>query len=821
MALNNMGLGFVITARDAASASFGRVEKSFGSLDDRIKTGTQSIKANLGQIKLAFGGFVVGAAALFGAFAIADPAGQFDQAVAKVGAISNATTDELRQLEAAALDAGLSTQFSPTEAADGLAELAAQGFSAGDAVKALVPALDLAAGGQISVAEATNTSASAMKAFSLDASQAAVVTDKLLKTANVTALQARDLSLAVGTVARGATAAKQSLDEMLPSMGLVKNTGVDASVAASSVSSALIEISQNAKKFKAMGIEVADAQGRFRPFLDIVMDSEKALAGLTDTKRVAKATELFGRFGLTAYTAISEQLNAGIKDATGNVLRGADAIAFLRSSMANAGGAAAAFRDKLLDTFEGQKTILGGAVQTLAVVVGQPFAQVLKPIVAGLSSLITGVVRVIRALPQSLKRFLAGLVLVSASLLAIVTGGLMLKLAFGFVVVAVKAVASAFMGLMATAWPVVLAIGAVAAAVFAVRAAIKSNLGGIADAFQRVGEVISLAWRGVSQLISDGAFSGAVLDELNKVENGGVKEFAKSIFGVFHRIRRFFQGIADGFTEIVAPAAEQLGAVFRFLVDGIRGVLAELGGPGQAGLRAFATTSSSTFHTVGSVIGTVLGAVVRVIGFVATVVVGFFGAVAHGVKTIVQGAKWAVGVLGRVGEAIGNWAYDVVQGVKAAFQGAMDAVQAFLEPVVAFFDGIHDRIVGSLISLRDSLIGIVRQMPSWLRTDGLDAFAGMATQADTASRSATLAQTETFISSLPAEEQVRVQAGQAAVQSADAANVLERMAQLVQVVADAASRPVVVAVDGEAIATATQRADRAAADRAFSTVPVY
>ncbi len=821
MALNNMGLGFVITARDVASATFGRVEKSFGSLDERIKSGTQAIKSNIGQLKLAFGGFVVGAAALFGAFAIADPAGKFDQAVAKVGAIANATASELGQLESAALDAGLATQFSPIAAAEGLAELAAQGFSAQDSIKALIPALDLAAGGQISVADATVASASAMKAFSIDAEQAAIVTDKLLKTANVTALQASDLSLAIGTVARGATAAKQSLDEMLPSMGLVKNTGVDASVAASSVSSALIEISQNAKKFKAMGIEIADANGAFRPFLDIVLDADKALAGLTDTKRVAKATELFGRFGLTAYSAISGQLNAGIKDATGNVIKGAAAIAFLRDSMAKAGGAAASFRDKLLDNFEGQKTILKGAMQTLAIVIGQPFAQVLKPVVAGLSAMIVAVVKLIQAMPMSLKRFIAGLILAGAALLAIVTGGMLLKMVFGFVVVAVKAVAAAFAGLMAAAWPAVLAIGAIAAAVIAVRAVIRSNLGGVADAFKRVGEVITLAWSGITQLIRDGAFSGAVLAELNKVENSGIKEFAKSVFGIFHRVRRFFQGIAETFSSVAAPAVAQLGQAFGFLVEGIRGVLAELGGPGQKGLRAFATTSSDTFHTLGAVIGFVLGAVVRVIGFAVSTVVGFFGAVAHGVKTIVQGAKWGVGVLNRIGDAIGSWAYDVVQGVKGAVGGALAAIQAFLEPVIAFFDGVHERIVGSLLALRDSLIDIVRQMPSWLRTEGLDQFAGMITQADTSDSRAAMAQTQTFISSLPAEAQTRVAAEQAAFQGADITELIQRTAQLVQVVAEATTRPVVVSVDGEAIATATQRADRSAADRSFSAVAVY
>ena len=90
----------------------------------------------------------------------------------------------------------------------------------------------------ISVDQSTATVSAALKAFGLEVDQAGITTDKLLRITNLTSLQAGDLQLALGTVARGASATKQSLTEMLPAMGLVKNTGVDVSVAASSVSSA-------------------------------------------------------------------------------------------------------------------------------------------------------------------------------------------------------------------------------------------------------------------------------------------------------------------------------------------------------------------------------------------------------------------------------------------------------------------------------------------------------------------------------------------------------------------------------------------------------
>ena len=40
MALNNLGLGFVFTARDLASAKMQRLEHRFTSLDERVTGGT-------------------------------------------------------------------------------------------------------------------------------------------------------------------------------------------------------------------------------------------------------------------------------------------------------------------------------------------------------------------------------------------------------------------------------------------------------------------------------------------------------------------------------------------------------------------------------------------------------------------------------------------------------------------------------------------------------------------------------------------------------------------------------------------------------------
>ena len=95
MALNNLGLGFVFTARDLASAKIRGLERNFVNLDDKTKAGSARISASFRQVAIGLGIFAAGAATVAGAFALAGAAGEFEQGLASIGAVTRATTREL------------------------------------------------------------------------------------------------------------------------------------------------------------------------------------------------------------------------------------------------------------------------------------------------------------------------------------------------------------------------------------------------------------------------------------------------------------------------------------------------------------------------------------------------------------------------------------------------------------------------------------------------------------------------------------------------------------------------------------------------------
>ena len=89
MSLNNLGLGFVFTARDLASGQIQNLERNFTSLDKRVGLGTENIQTSFQQLGVGLAVFTAGAATVGAAFSLANAAGRFEQSIAAVAAVSS------------------------------------------------------------------------------------------------------------------------------------------------------------------------------------------------------------------------------------------------------------------------------------------------------------------------------------------------------------------------------------------------------------------------------------------------------------------------------------------------------------------------------------------------------------------------------------------------------------------------------------------------------------------------------------------------------------------------------------------------------------
>jgi len=613
VALNNLGLGFVFTARDLASAKMARLEHRFSSLDERVSGGTERMTTAFRQLGIGLAVFTAGAASVAGAFALANAAGRFQQGLAQVGAVTRATTRELGLLREAAINAGIETQFSPTEAVEGLTALATAGQTAEQATRTLVPVLDLAAGslGQLGVGSAAEAVVGTLNAYGLAADEAAGVTDRLLRITQLTNFQTRDFEAGLAKAAATGAVFNQSLDDVLISMGLLRNRNIDASSAATAFREATRRVGADQRAQQAItsaGVDVFDAQsGQMRSMVDIMSDFAGRTRDMSEAERNRRVVQAFGARGLLAFNAIMNASFTTMRDGSQVTLRGADAIEALRDQMAGAEGTAASFRDQLLNTFEGQKTLLGGTLQTFAIVLGEPFAQVFKPIVGAVVDALNFLLRAFQAIPAPIKKIFAGIVVAAGSFLMLVGGVIAAKAGIALLAIAFKALGITIGGIMATLLPAILVIAVLGAVVAGFVVALRRNVGGIADFAGRMWERVTLFFRGLMQLFEQGGFSGAVRDELNRAENQGLKRFLIAVWQIVHRVQQIWEGFKDGFTRTI----EEARPVFEDLVDAFSELQEEIGGIFGAAAGGAASLPSAEFRSFGAMVGSAIATVVK------------------------------------------------------------------------------------------------------------------------------------------------------------------------------------------------------------------
>lgn len=618
-------MGLVFTAKDGASFVMGQIQQRMLDLVGHSSQTGIAIQKNFAQFSIGMAAVGAGATMVGGAIGLANIAGTFNKELTAVGALAQANAEELKLLHDAAIDAGIATQFSPTQAVGGLQELAQAGYNATEATKLLLPTLDLAAGGQLSVAQAAATMSSATKIFGLGIEEAATATDKLLRISNATSLNANDLQIALGNVSRGAITTGQSLDEMLPSIGLVKNAGVDASVASSAVSSALLMVAKNAGKFKSeFGVQVTDAAGKFRPLMSIILETEaamkKKLPNAAD--RSAKAMDLFGKFGLTAFSAMSAQLTNGITGSNGQKIFGQEAVDDLRMRMATAKGAAAEFRDKLLDTFEGQKTLMKGSLQTLAIVLGEPFERALKPIVSILVDGLNKVIQAFRAMPNGMKDFIAKVVLAAGALTSLLGALVAGKAAIAMLMLGMKALGITSAAVFSTFLPMVAVLGLLVGGLYALKYAADNNIGGFGTKVQQVFKQVETVFTALGQLFSQGGLSGDMADAFLRGDNAAVN-FAVKVYVVVNRIIGFFEGMWAGISAVfdqAQPSFEAFGNAVEQLGLSFMGI----GGDIDAFQNEMALDdATASGQKAGATLGSVLVALVNVLTSAIEMAAGF------------------------------------------------------------------------------------------------------------------------------------------------------------------------------------------------------
>lgn len=317
------------------------------------------------------------AVAAFGVAAV-KMAADFDQQMSTVQANTGATSAQMDQLRAAAIEAGASTVYSASDSADAINDLGKAGMSVTDILTGgLTGALNLAASDGMAVGDAAEYMANALSMFHLKGSQASQVADTLAAGAGKAVGNVSDFGEALNNCGAQANSFGMNIQETTGVLALFAQNGTIGAEAGTQLNSMLMKLAAPSTKaantMKELGISAYDAQGHFVGMAKFAGQLQKAEKNLTDEQRNQANATIFGSYAIKAANYLYEAGESGVNKWTKAV-----------SESGYAAEQAAAKNNNLKGDLEN----LSGSMESLMISVGEGAQGPLRKMVQGLDTLV-------------------------------------------------------------------------------------------------------------------------------------------------------------------------------------------------------------------------------------------------------------------------------------------------------------------------------------------------------------------------------------------------------------------------------------------------
>lgn len=576
-------------------------------------------------------------------------AGDFEAAMIRVGINSQATGVELGHLRDLAREIGKDTVFSATEAADAMDMLAKNGVAVADILNgAARAAVNLAAATGSDLAPAANTVTDVMKQFGIVIGDLPRTVDLITGAVNQSKMDFSDFSAAIaqgGAVAASTGLSFEDFNAALAGTSSMFAGGSDAGTSFKAFLSGLTPISSTARDaIRDMGLRFFDAQGQMLPLAEIAQNLRDKLGGLSEEARSGALQNIFG--------------TDGMRTAIGLMNLGADGLNRIKTKIGETD--AAAQSAQRMQGFNGQLEQLGGALQDLAISIGD------TGILTGLTNMARGaadfISRMAEASPTAtgFGLAIAGIVAVVGPLIGVVG---MLASGWGTLIGAFGAAAAGG----GTTAAVLGAIGSAALPVVAVVAALVAAWMLFGD---KIGPVLSVLWTKVQEVLGPKviALFNQVKAALTELWNGPFGTAIKAVIDVLGTFAASYLSVlGEGLIRTIGAAVDIVSGAFGLIVDAVKLVVAVLSGDWAGAWNAAKNLVSTVISTVLNVIDDLVPGARRTITNLASGFATWFGDLA--------------------GQMV-NYGRHIVQGL---VDGILAAPQAVLNALLSI---VHSGIAG-------------------------------------------------------------------------------------------------------------------------------
>ncbi|EEC56834.1 phage tail tape measure protein [[Bacteroides] pectinophilus] len=607
--------------------------------------------------------------------------------MSKVNGQSVNTMDTLSKL---AKKMGAETAFSASECAEALNYLALAGYDTEQMCNTLPTVLNLAAAGDIALADASDMVTDAMSALGMGVDEAETMVDQMAKTASTTNTSVAQLGEGILTIGATAKSIKGGTAELNTALGILANNGIKGAEGGTHLRNIILSL-QNptdkaAAQMEALGISVYDSEGNMRSMNDILGDLNKSMDGMTSAEKSNIIGTIFNKTDLSSVNALLAN--------TGSTWDS------LQKSITESGGAAQQMADTQLDNLQGQITILKSALEGLAISFGELLMPAIKQIVGWVQKFVDW----LNGLSEGTQKTVVTIALLAAALgpVLIVIGKVISAVGTIMTVVpkitgVINTVKGAFAALNTTmlANPIVLIIAAIAALVAAF-IYLWNNCDGFRqfwiDLWENVKQVAITVWNAIKEFFSQ------VWEAIKTIFSTVFEVIKTLVTTYFNLYKTIIETVFNVIKTVITTIWEAIKGVFTTVFNVIKTLVTTYFNIYktiiQTVLTVIQTVITTVWNTIKTVITTVLNAIKTIFSTVWNAIKTIISAVVSGIKGLITGNFTAVkNSITTIMNTIKSTISTIWNTIKSTISTVLGAIKG---AVTSVFNGIVNAVKGAM-----------------------------------------------------------------------------------------------------------------------------
>ena len=315
----------------------------------------------------------------------------FEQGMAEVGAITRADDADMARLTENAREMGRTTKFSATQAAQGQKFLAMAGFKTNQIVSSMPGMLDLAVASGMDLGRTADIASNILTGFGMEASDMTRVANVMALAFSSSNTDVEQLGYAMKYAAPQAKALGFSIEQTAAIVSKLSDAGIQGQMAGTTLRGMIDSLTDkgNAKRLKALRVDVVDKKGNLRDLGTIIKEMDKRMSakGWGSAKRASFIKDIFGARAGTGANAIWDAVLSGsLEELTQKYINEQD-------------GAVRRMADKMNATAKGSLTQLGSALESVGIDLGSVLLPPLAETAKGLASIVGSVSQFMQKCP--------------------------------------------------------------------------------------------------------------------------------------------------------------------------------------------------------------------------------------------------------------------------------------------------------------------------------------------------------------------------------------------------------------------------------------